>query len=327
MASQTLKRTRNQAGTAASPDKTSDKPTDKSAKLDVCQICNESVSEDCIECYWCSRWEHRACAKLKETELVVLSSGSKNILYFCSCCLSVLPDALSSFKPNVLALEETCKKLQQSVENLSSQIATLSASNKNLQTEIENTSESLNSIPTNSATVPSPSSAMSIIDELADRDRRKKNIIVYNLPEPASNDKSDSAQNNQSDSDAFSALCSSVYNSSFTITKLLRLGKKQPNKIRPLLICFEHEEDRVTVLSHSHQLCKKDAYKNVFISPDRTKFEREKHKNLVSGLKNRRLNGEKDLVIRNGAIVTKSAARSNTPANSTTVPMASNQHS
>ena len=91
--------------------------------------------------------------KLKETELVVLSSGSKN----------------SSFKPNVLALEETCKKLQQSVENLSSQIATLSASNKNLQTEIENTSESLNSIPTNSATVPPASSAMSIIDELADR--------------------------------------------------------------------------------------------------------------------------------------------------------------
>ena len=90
--------------------------------------------------------------------------------------------------------------------------------NKNLQTEIENTSEPLNSIPTNSATVPPASSAMSIIDEIADCDRRKKNIIVYNLPEPASNDKSDS--------DAFAAMCSSVYRCSYTITKSVHLGKK-----------------------------------------------------------------------------------------------------
>ena len=108
----------------------------------------------------------------------MLSSASQNILYFCSRCLSILPNALSSFKPNVVALEETCKKLQQSVEDLSSKIATLSASNNNLQMEIDNTSESLSSAQTNSAAVPPASSAMSIIDELADRDRRKKNIII-----------------------------------------------------------------------------------------------------------------------------------------------------
>ena len=118
-----------------------------------------------------------------------------------------------------------------------------------------------------------------------------------------------------------------IVSSVLLLISLLRLGKKQPNKIRPLLLCFEHEEDRVTVLSRLHQLRNKDAYKNVFIAPDRTKFEREKHKNLVSELKNRRSKGEKDLVIRNGAIVTKPAAGSNTPASSTTVPTASSQHS
>ena len=40
--------------------------------------------------------------------------------------------------------------------------------------------------------------------------------------------------------------------------------------IRPLLLSFEHEEDKVTVLSRSNQL-HKDAYKNVFIGL------REKH--------------------------------------------------
>jgi len=40
---------------------------------------------------------------------------------------------------------------------------------------------------------------MDVIDEVADRDKR--NIIIYNLPEPSG----------KSDSDAFAALCSSVY--------------------------------------------------------------------------------------------------------------------
>ena len=51
--------------------------------------------------------------------------------------------------------------------------------------ETDNASESLtNSSQIRPAPVAScPSTTMSIIDELADRDRRKKNIIVYNLPE------------------------------------------------------------------------------------------------------------------------------------------------
>ena len=43
----TAKRLRNPA---TLPDNSSDKPTDKSARLDVCKNCNETVSEDCIEC-------------------------------------------------------------------------------------------------------------------------------------------------------------------------------------------------------------------------------------------------------------------------------------
>ena len=151
---------------------------------------------------------------------------------------------------NLVVLENNCKKLQTCVEDLSMKINSLTSSNKTLQMEIESTSKSLNATQTTCVPMSPFNPAMRIVDELSDRDRRKKNVIVYNLPEPA--------QNNKSDSDAFSALC-----------------------------------------------CK----------------------NLVSELKNRRLKGEKDLVIRNGAIVTKPAARSNTPANSTTVPMASNQHS
>jgi len=99
---------------------------------------------------------------------------------------------------NVTVLEDSCKKLQKSVEDLLSKIDSLSISNNNLHIEIENTSQSL-SEPAQSKSVAAtlPNTTMGIIDELADHDRRKKNLIVYNLPE--------SAPNNQSDSDAFAA--------------------------------------------------------------------------------------------------------------------------
>jgi len=85
--------------------------------------------------------------------------------------------------------------------------------------EIKIISEMLNAPQTTCAPMSPVNPAMRIVDELSDRDKGKKNVIVYNLPE--------SAQNSKSDSDSFSALCSSVYNCLFTITKLLHLGKKQ----------------------------------------------------------------------------------------------------
>ena len=44
-------------------------------------------------------------------------------------------------------------------------------------------------------------------------------------------------------------------------------------------------------------------YNYIYVAPDRTKLETEKHINLVSELKARRTQGEFDLVIRNGSIV------------------------
>ena len=49
----------------------------------------------------------------------------------------------------------------------------------------------------------------------------------------------------KSDSDAFSALCSSVYKSLFAVTKLICLRKKAPDKHQPLLLCLQKEEGKI----------------------------------------------------------------------------------
>jgi len=160
---------------------------------------------------------------------------------------------------------------------------------------------------------------MGIIDELADRDRRKKNLIVYNL--------SELAPNNQSDSDAFAALCFSVYKSSFTIAKSLLLGKKLPNIHIPLLLCLEHEEDKLMLLSCSYLLCHNTLYKNICIAIGRTQFEREKHKKLAMELRDRHSKGETGLIICNGAIIIKSPAGSNPATTESFISSTSNQSS
>ena len=44
-------------------------------------------------------------------------------------------------------------------------------------------------------------------------------------------------------------------------------------------------------------------FQKVFVTPDRTQLECEKHKRLVTELKKRRFEGESGLIIKNGAII------------------------
>ena len=105
----TMKRTRK---STSSPDK----PTDKSANLDVCVKCEKAVSDDCIMCHWCSQWERRTCANIKQSESVMLDSPSKNIFFFCSSCVVYLPNALSLFT-NQYQPDEKFEIRLQSVED------------------------------------------------------------------------------------------------------------------------------------------------------------------------------------------------------------------
>ena len=57
--------------------------------------------------------------------------------------------------------------------------------------------------------------AHSIIDELADRDRRKKNAIIYNLPE---------AKDRTADKNSFLTLCKTVFDLNVPVTRVVCLG-------------------------------------------------------------------------------------------------------
>ena len=184
--------------------------------------------------------------------------------------------------------------LSQALNDISSKIDDLRSRCNSLRTEIN--TELMDASVHNSVSEPSSISALNIVNELADREQRKKNLIVYNFPE--SND-------HAADKTAFLKLYSTIFHLDANITKIFHLGKKNDGKHRPLLIGLEHEENKSSILSSSYKLCNHDQYKHVYIVADKTKFERDKHKRLVDELKQRRADGETNMIIRNGSIITR----------------------
>ena len=68
---------------------------------------------------------------------------------------------------------------------------------------------------------------------------------------------------------------------------------------------MENQQNVVNVTSRAACLRHHDKYKNIYIAPDMTKYQRSKHKQLVDELKRMKSNGENNLIIKNGEIVTR----------------------
>ena len=192
-------------------------------------------------------------------------------------------------------------------------IADLSAKQQTLHQSIQNissTTDAINQMETNSdLPSTSPGSALDIVDELADRDCRKYNIVVYNFTE---------VNDRKADIESFKTLSNSVFKLDIGILKAVRLGPKISNKQRPLLLTLEDIDDKIYLLAHSHFLRKNEQYNEIYIAPDRTKLERVKHKKAVDELKQRRAKGESGLVIRNGIVTSRNNLKQGSVVQNTT---------
>ena len=192
--------------------------------VDVCSNCNESCDADgvkgeALQCDLCEGWFHAACENISSKHYKSFSSLAKsipNMVYYCKhnkcqsrikCIVaefiksSVAESAQISdgFKNTIRSMDKSLSDLTvqvgKCIEDLGSRIENLLSNQTGLQMEVDSiqsqpsqpTLAGISVRPSSAATSASTASstAHNIIDELADRDRRKKNIIVYNLPEPS----------------------------------------------------------------------------------------------------------------------------------------------
>ena len=119
-----------------------------------------------------------------------------NVAYYCDTnnCISRIKQLLFTFldqdklgKPDNSHFVVQQEDLSKYLDDLSLKIADLSAKQQTLHQSIQNissTTDTINQMETNSDLLSTSSrSALDIVDEMADRDRRKHNIVVYNFTE------------------------------------------------------------------------------------------------------------------------------------------------
>ena len=142
------------------------------------------------------------------------------------------------------------------------------------------------------------------IMEERDQERRKQNIIVYNLLESNAELVDDRKRH-----DAMEVRCmlAGMQLSEIEVKVTVRLGKKNGDKPRPLLVTLSSLRD--PVLRRARMVRRYKDWQRVFIDPDRTPKEQEDFKKLRDEFKRRKESGE-NVVMREGKILLTGRRRS-----------------
>ena len=153
------------------------------------------------------------------------------------------------------------------------------------------------------------------------REGRENNLVVYGVPE----EEEDTAKQMNLDYNVVKHLYNHRVNiEPEDLIQITRLGDKKPEQIRPIRITFSSMEKRTRVLRNNRDLklydgqaeectytnCNDEDKKHlhVYVSPDKTKQQRDQEKDLRDEMRTRRTSGETDLIIRNNKIVKKSVS-------------------
>ena len=140
----------------------------------------------------------------------------------------------------------------------------------------------------------------SAVSSVLDKERRKLNIVVMNLPEctPSADETRELGDLYQ-----FTSVIKNNLKLNIKATKCHRVGKLQEDRPRLLVVTLDNVETKQELLRMSSQFRSIPEWKNLYINPDLTPAEREANWKLRQELARRRAAGEEGIIIRQGAIV------------------------
>ena len=141
----------------------------------------------------------------------------------------------------------------------------------------------------------------SCMTEENEKQKRKLNLIVHNLPEPASDE---GQQRKKDDISKITEIFKDVLQVAPKITNAVRIGKKG-DKIRLLKISVETEKEKASILRNAVKLRGDNLLeyqRKIFITPDMTPKERDENKALRAKLSEMNKNGN-NYKIKNGKVV------------------------
>ena len=285
------------------------KPIDSPNKDTVCVSCKKNAAKNAIECDRCSKWEHKICTQVSDEMYGLINNLPENIKFFCTPCCKVittvlevnikidnlegkfsksLEDTQAKVLEQFKALELKLQKIQ-AIDQLKDQLKKLESmvqgskvsdqlSNQIKEIVHKPIEQQLKSLEKASkqSNVITADTASKVVDEYRDMERRKWNLIVFNVPEPKS---TESSQRKVEDREFFNSLIDHIGVVSVDLTDF-RLGAKHLDKLCPLRVQFNNLGHRRSLLANAKKLhdLSSDIFKRIYINPDLSVKERQAQK-------------------------------------------------
>ncbi|GJQ79167.1 hypothetical protein Trydic_g14700 [Trypoxylus dichotomus] len=236
-----------------------------------CAICNNGLTpEKEITCDMCRNYIHTTCSGLSRTELQYLKNKDRKLSFHCPTC--------SDLKLQLVKLHE----LASTVGALESELRTLKESMTSRDVKID------------PIKVPD---VECIIQEVSDRQRRKNNIILYNVSENVLNNRNDQvAADMELVGELLQMLDVSVDN-----LRTIRLGKFDSSRTdmkRPIKVCLPDGDIASKAFQRRQKLRTSDKFKNVFLVKDKTPMQLKLYREARQELLTRKAAGETDVYIK-----------------------------
>ena len=223
------------------------------------------------------------CSELTKLQLSFLTDSPDAIQWVCPTCVKGEGIKKGAVEAKIDRLQEMISVLTAKIERLEN-----GSDGTNLEDKIEKMLDK---------------KLAEKLEEKSEREDRKNNLIIVNLPESKMTTVEDRKK------DDIKQLMDLVKEQnpeleSETLEEPVRLGKVGGTRPRLLRVKVKSQEVKTEFLKVRLNAEGVSQDKRVYINPDYTPAERENNKKMREELKNRIKNGEKDIGIRGGKIVT-----------------------
>ena len=215
----------------------------------------------------CSPWWHVACAGLEN----ITDAAIKKITYTCPRCV------ISSIGLTCVEKTSYTKDISEEIKKCLPEIVkvVVKEASETVSKSYADAVKEENKVLLEETVKVSSKKAIDIIH---DKEIREKNVVIFNVIESTKDSKEECIKEDEA---FFTELCEEVKIGKQSIIKVVRIGKKENDKNRPLKVCFCNEFDKRKFFANLYYLKNsEEKYRKVQVQHDLSKEERETIKNL-----------------------------------------------
>lgn len=255
-----------------------------------CPNCNAAIKAGTsTQCDGCHADVHLSCVGMNLDDIRITRNKSKSVKILCSQCNKYMGE-IGVIKGLISSIKDEFVKRFTSIEDRLERIPLIDVDE--MKTSIQNLQKKVDGIKIpDSVTSSSINDYEDLIQEVSEREKRKKNLMLFNVSEQ---NHSSADERNAADREIVNSILRSanIPDSEF---KIIRLGKYGVSNNRPLKIIFKNEGNVHAVIKKAKDIRRE---KNISVSYDRTPKQIEYFRRLKESMNERIGNGETNLCIK-----------------------------